>query len=661
MKFKYILTALVAASLGFVGCNEKFEISSLEGVEISSSVVGFATEGGTKSITLNADQAWQIKDEDVPAWLSIQPVSGGAGQTTISLTATANTGAQKNDQTVITFADGKTQIVKLLQDGGEPTASTCAQVIAGDDGVAFKVTGTVTGIANTHYGNFYINDGTGEVYIYGTMDKKGNTNSSSNSYDNLNDPNNANSWDISVGDVVTVQGPKKKYNDTHELVDVAILGITKSLLTIVGETEYKVDKEDNTIDVKVVYKGNDLQVNTDACWLTLAGIDVQKDTTFVKLHVAANAEDTRTAEVTFSSNIPGQASSASITVTQATGLSMYTLPFVEDFQAGQGAFEINDIVARADGKDIWAFASGYGMKATGGSKVDTKSMLISPKISLAGVASPVLTFEHCGKYCGDQAEELTVWASTDGGETWAQLLIPNEHPNNWGWVNSGEISLAKFVGKDYIQVAFQYISNASFYGTWEVKNLKIEDRALQMTSLAELSNAATSASVEYTVNLKDAIVTYVNGSNAFIQDATGAVQVYSKTHGLVAGDVFNGPVKFTQTLYSGYQEATAIDFSAATKTTGTVEPIVLTVDKLNKDYTRYTCCLVKIEGATFATGSAGTAKVNDTMSQDGASVATRTQVNAVAYEAGKAYDVVCVPVRYNSAPQVSIYETPVAK
>lgn len=579
MKFKYILTALVAAAFTVVGCNEKFEISSLEGVEISSSVVGFATEGGTQTITLNADQAWEIKAENIPAWITVQPASAGAGETRISFTAAANTGSQKNEQTVITFADGKTQVIKLLQDGGEPTASTCAQVIAGDDGVAFKVTGTVTGIANTHYGNFYINDGTGEVYIYGTMDKKGNTNSSSNSWDNLNDPNYASSWDLSVGDVVTVQGPKKTYNGTIELVDVAVLGITKSLITLVSEESYKVEKDDSTIDLKLVVKGNDFKVETDACWLTLASVDVQADTTYVKIHVAENTEDTRTAAVTFSSSIPGQASTATVSVTQATGLSMYTIPFAEDFQAGQGAFEINDIVARADGKAIWSFASGYGMKATGGSKVDTKSMLISPKISLAGVPSPVLTFEHCGKYCGDQAEELTVWASTDGGETWAQLLIPNEHPNNYGWVNSGEISLAKFVGKDYVQVAFQYVSNTSYYGTWEVRNLKIENRPLQMTSLAELSNAATSASVEYTVNLKDAIVTYVNGNNAFIQDATGAVQVYSKTHGLVAGDVFNGPVKFTQTLYSGYQEATAIDFSAAEKTTGTVEPIVLTVDK----------------------------------------------------------------------------------
>jgi hypothetical protein len=50
---------------------------------------------------------------------------------------------------------------------------TCAEVIAGPDSKTYQVTGTVTAIANTTYGNWYLTDKTGTIYIYGTLDAKG--------------------------------------------------------------------------------------------------------------------------------------------------------------------------------------------------------------------------------------------------------------------------------------------------------------------------------------------------------------------------------------------------------------------------------------------------------------------------------------------------------
>ena len=79
----------------------------------------------------------------------------------------------------------------------EITTATCAEVLAGPDAKTYRVTGAVTGIANTTYGNWYMNDGTGEVYIYGTLDKSGR--------DGQN--NSIAAWGIEVGDEVTVEGP----------------------------------------------------------------------------------------------------------------------------------------------------------------------------------------------------------------------------------------------------------------------------------------------------------------------------------------------------------------------------------------------------------------------------------------------------------------------
>ena len=91
-----------------------------------------------------------------------------------------------------------------------------SNVLAGEDGVTYSVRGEVTKIANTKYGNFYIKDETGEIYIYGTQDANGSWN-----FANLG---------IEVGDIVTVMGPKTTYNGTVELVNVRVLKIEKPVI-----------------------------------------------------------------------------------------------------------------------------------------------------------------------------------------------------------------------------------------------------------------------------------------------------------------------------------------------------------------------------------------------------------------------------------------------
>ena len=89
---------------------------------------------------------------------------------------------------------------------------TCADVIAGADGTFFKVKGTVKSITNSTYGNWIMEDATGEITIYGTLDAEGNS-------------KNFASLGIIEGDIVTVQGAKKTYGETVELVDVTVLEI----------------------------------------------------------------------------------------------------------------------------------------------------------------------------------------------------------------------------------------------------------------------------------------------------------------------------------------------------------------------------------------------------------------------------------------------------
>jgi len=102
----------------------------------------------------------------------------------------------------------------------EVYAENIAQVLGGNDNDIFTVSGYVTALQNTSYGNYYIADDTGTLYIYGTVNADGQY------------PRNANGWftdefGLISGDYVTVTGPKTTYGNTVELVDVKIVNVQK--------------------------------------------------------------------------------------------------------------------------------------------------------------------------------------------------------------------------------------------------------------------------------------------------------------------------------------------------------------------------------------------------------------------------------------------------
>ena len=94
--------------------------------------------------------------------------------------------------------------------------------------------------SNTTYGNWYLNDGTGEIYIYGTVDATGAYNWAS--------------FNIAVGDEVTVQGPKVTYGGVIELVDVSVLKVKKALLALEQDV-FNVGSAASTITINATVKG----------------------------------------------------------------------------------------------------------------------------------------------------------------------------------------------------------------------------------------------------------------------------------------------------------------------------------------------------------------------------------------------------------------------
>ena len=288
MKLKYFISFFALVAL-LAGCSDDDAMTLFDEIQVSSSYVSIDEAGGSNTIILNAKEAWTFDSQELPAWLTVSPMNGGAGETQVTFTAPA----APDGRTAVLHVKcaDKTQTINVIQGLATVSEATCAEVIAGPESKTYRVTGTVKSIVNTTYGNWYLEDETGEVYIYGTLDAKGGT-------------KNFLSWGMEVGDIVTVEGPKTLYNGTVELVDVTVINIQKSLVKVEGY-----DPEDATIPVEggnvavnlscKTNNGISVEIPEEAkSWLGIVSIAGGAEPV-VTFHANANAGGDRSATVVF--------------------------------------------------------------------------------------------------------------------------------------------------------------------------------------------------------------------------------------------------------------------------------------------------------------------------------------------------------------------------
>ncbi len=118
----------------------------------------------------------------------------------------------------------------------------------------------------------------------------------------------------------------------------------------------------------------------------------------------------------------------------------------------------------------------------------------------------------------------------------------------------------------------------------------------EVTGLAALKAETTGSS--YLVNLTDAVVTLVDGNNAFIEDATAGALIYFSGHGYAAGDKLNGQYEVTTSTYQGKFEITAMEAqTGATKVADAEIPVTtMTIAQLNANFAANESKRIKIVG-----------------------------------------------------------------
>lgn len=340
MKLKYFIPSLVAVVAAmFTGCSEDNDPTYLDGLRVSQSYVALPQNGGTQSITVNAAESWSIDDATIPAWLTVSPKSGSAGESTISFSAASSDEAH-NCELKLNSAD-KTQRINVLQyvEETDPVYLTVAEALAmikaGTQGTkAYYVKGIVCKIQeiSTSYGNatFWISDDgsykgdvTNELEIYRGLWKNGAAYTSDDVF--------------SVGDEIVIKGVLTEYKGTPETAEKnsEVISVKKSLVKIEEGAEASLDANggDFTVRLSLAGDGPFINVAEDAAgWVGISSVVKTDSTVNVKIHVAANNDEkARTGHINFISTSGSATSTAIVTVSQMGLQGTLTNPFsVED-------------------------------------------------------------------------------------------------------------------------------------------------------------------------------------------------------------------------------------------------------------------------------------------------------------------------------------------
>ena len=134
-----------------------------------------------------------------------------------------------------------------VQGGGETpeptpdvTAATVAEFLAAaEDSTTYELTGVITQIKNTTYGNFYLEDATGSIYVYGLDDESG----------------TAINWEskgLTVGDTITIHCNRSSYNGTAQAANAVYVSHVDGEAPVVeakkvSVAEFLAAAEDSTI------------------------------------------------------------------------------------------------------------------------------------------------------------------------------------------------------------------------------------------------------------------------------------------------------------------------------------------------------------------------------------------------------------------------------
>ncbi len=311
--------------------------------------------------------------------------------------------------------------------------------------------------------------------------------------------------------------------------------------------------------------------------------------------------------------------------------------------------EVQEVVVREEGVELPESAVFKFTKNEDGTYLiqtnDGKYLTHRMKTLTSGVvdepdASTNITFE---KIINEGAVEAGDQANLFGYVCWSSQRVDGTKAGETGYV------VVKYTADVFDGAAGPY------YNDNYTSALRLEEVAVSET-FNGISAVKWLEAGDYTVNLTDAVVTYVNGKNAYIQDAEAGILYYKNNHGLVAGQKINGEVAVTLGAYQGVPQLTAMDLTNATVEEGAEIPVItLTAEEVAANVDKYEAMRVKIECAKLTYNFV---ERNATIEQNGTSLVMYQKDSKASFDLAtdKHYDIVGYPGTYKGTPQINVWD-----
>ena len=343
MKLKYFVPMFIMALAMLTSCSDDEVVTYPDGLRVSSSYMALPVEGGSASIDVYCNQKWEVDTVGAfpkkEPWFDYSVSSSDKGQV-LTITADETLDGRSTSIKLVTEG-GTTQIINVMQGLSTVSTATCAEVIAGPDSKTYQVKGVCTSIANTTYGNWYLKDDTGEIYIYGTLDKDGKE-------------KNFLSLGLEVGDEVIVQGPKTTHGSTVELVNVTVIAINKSLIKVdstyvggVASNELPLEGGELTAYVTCKGQGVSVDIPEDAKeWLSIAAI--KNGGSEVVFKAAPNTGGDRNTTVIFKTTDGKKEYTSQMTIAQKGAIVPLTVAEFNAKEVGDVQYRLTGLVTKVD-------------------------------------------------------------------------------------------------------------------------------------------------------------------------------------------------------------------------------------------------------------------------------------------------------------------------
>ena len=386
---KYLLYILMAfAAISFTACENDAEPM---GSSIRADVPELNFEGeaaAAQTVSVLSDGDWVAA---APEWITVTP-NYGSGNMTVTIAVADNkdadnTLAAERKGTVTFSVLEATATIDILQAGDpakkpvEPSKITIAEfnAAAEDDNVYYELTGTITNIKNTQYGNFDIVDATGSVYVYGLLDGKG-----GDKYDTMAEKG------LSEGDLITLRGYRGSYNGLIEVMGGYYVSHVASLVSATP-AEVELPIGGGNFEIALVYKGESFEVaiNDEAkTWLNMGAIRPDGDTTRISFSAGANAGGLREATISFASSKGDVSSTVTTAVKQEGSIVDISVADFKTKEDGPALYrltgKIKSIVKEEYGNIYLEDATGeiyiYGLTATAVEKNDKSFASLGLKV-----------------------------------------------------------------------------------------------------------------------------------------------------------------------------------------------------------------------------------------------------------------------------------------